>query len=76
MDCCRRMLTRSTALGEMSMPIQRRPKFSTATRAVTQTQAEEGQQKGAGSENSPALLPNESARPASSRESRQALNLP
>ena len=40
--------------------------------------AQESQPKEAGPENSPALLPNESARPASSRESRrrQALNLP
>ena len=39
---------------------------------------QEDQPKGAGPEKSPALLPNESARPASSRESRrrQALNLP
>ena len=46
MDCCGRMLTSSTALGEMSMPIQRRSRFSTATHAVTQPQAEEGQPKG------------------------------
>ena len=40
--------------------------------------AQEGQPKGAGPENSPPLLPDESARPASSRECRrrQALNLP
>ena len=37
-DCCRRMLTSSTALGEMSMPIQRRPRFSAATQAVAQPQ--------------------------------------
>ena len=38
MDCWSRMLTSSTALGEMSMPIQRRPKFSAATQAVAQPQ--------------------------------------
>ena len=63
-DCYRRMLTSSTALGEISMPIQRRPELSAATQAVAQPQAEEGQPKGAGPEKSPALLPNESARPA------------
>ena len=55
MDCCRRMLTNSTALGDMSTPIHCRAKFCAAT------WAEEGQLKGAGSENSPPLLPNESA---------------
>ena len=76
MDCCRRISTSSTALGEMSTPIQHRPKFSAAKHAVGQPQV--GQPKGAGPENSLPLLPNESARPASSRESRcrQALNLP
>ena len=38
MDCWRRMLTSSTALGEMSMPIQRRPRFSAATQAVAHPQ--------------------------------------
>ncbi len=78
MDCCRRMLTSSTALGEMSTPVHRRPKFSAATHAVAQPQVEERQPKGAGSENSPPLLPSESVRPSSSRESRHrpALNLP
>ena len=38
MDCCRRMLTSSTALGEMSMPIQLWPRFSAATQAVAQPQ--------------------------------------
>ena len=77
MDCCRRILTNSTGMGEMLTPIHHRPKFSAATQAVAQPQAEEGQPKVAGPENSPPLLPNESARPASSRESRrrQALNL-
>ena len=78
MDCRRRMFTSSTILGEMSTPIHRPPRFSAETHAVAQPQAEECQPKGAGSEKSPALLPNESARPASSRESRrrQALYLP
>ena len=38
MVCCKRMLTNSTALGEMSMPIQRLPRFSAATQAVAQPQ--------------------------------------
>ena len=62
-DCCKRILTSSTALGEMSTPIQRRRRFSAATHAVAQPQAEEVQPKGAGSETSPPLLPNESAEP-------------
>ena len=45
MDCCRRMLTSSTALGEMSTPVHRRPKFSAATHAVAQPQVEERQPK-------------------------------
>ena len=68
--CSRRMLTSSTALGEMSMPIQRRPRFSAATQAVAQPQAEGGQPKGAGSENSPHF----SQMKAPGR--RQAVNLP
>ena len=63
MDCCGRMLTSSTALGEMSTPTHRRPRFSAATHVVAQPQAEESQPKGTGSENSPPFLPNESAEP-------------
>ena len=73
----RRISTSSTALGEMSTSIQHRPKFSAAKHAVAQPQV--GQPKGAGPENSPPLLPNESTRPASSREEsrrRQTLYLP
>ena len=75
MDCCNRMLTSSTALGEMSRTIQRRTRFSAATHAVAQPQTEEGQPKGAVSENSPPLFPNESVGPSSSRESRRRLAL-
>ena len=35
MDCCRRMLTSSTARGELSMPIQRRPRFSAVAQPKT-----------------------------------------
>ena len=41
MDCCRRMLTSSTGLGEMSTPIHRRPEFSAATHEVAQPRTEE-----------------------------------
>ena len=71
MDCCGRILTNSTALGEMSTLIHRRLRFSAAMHTVALPQAEEGQPKGTGSENSPPLLPNESARPASSQASRR-----
>ena len=77
MDRCGRISTSSTALGEMSTLIQHRPKFSAAKHAVAQPQV--GQPKGAGPENSLPLLPNESTRPASSREEsrrRQTLYLP
>ena len=76
MDCCRYISANSTALGEMSTPIHRRPKFSAATHAVAPAEAD--QPKGTSSENSSPLLLNESVWPASSRESRrrQALNLP
>ena len=78
MDCRRRMFTSSTVLGEMSTPIHHRPTFSAETHAVASSQAEEGQPKGAGSENSPPLFPNETAGPASSRQGRhrQGVNLP
>ena len=51
--------------------------FHPAESSIRQ-RAQEGQLKGAGPENSPPLLPNKSARPASSRESRrrQTLYLP
>ena len=61
MDCCRRMLTSSTALGEMSTSIHRWSRFAATTHGIAQRQAEEGQPKGAGSENRPPLLSNESA---------------
>ena len=46
MDCCGRILTSSTALGDMSTPIHRQPKFSVATHAVAQPQAQGASQKG------------------------------
>ena len=74
MDCCRRMLTSSTALGEMSMPTHRRPRFSAATHVVAQPQAEESQPKGLAQK----TLHHFSQMKVPSRESRrrQALNLP
>ena len=74
MDCCRCISTSSTALGEMSMPIHRRLKFSVATHAVAQPQAEEGQPKGLAQK----TLHHFSQMKARSRESRrrQALYLP
>ena len=65
-------------MGEMSTPVHSRSRFSAATHAPVQPQAVAGQPKGAGSENSPPLLPNENVEPASSRKSRcsQAGNLP
>ena len=66
MDCWSRMLTSSTALGEMSTPVHHRPKFSAVPPAVAQPQAEEDQPKGAGSENFPPLPSNENAEPGES----------
>ena len=48
------------------MPIHRRPKFSAVTQVVMQPRAEEGPPRGTGSQNSPPLLPNESAEPGES----------
>ena len=42
MDCCRRILTRLTALGKMSTSIQRRLRFLVAMQAMEQSQREGG----------------------------------
>ena len=74
MDCCRRILTSSTALSEMLTPIHRRLKLSAATHAVAQLQTRKASQKGQAQK----TFYHFSQMKTPSRESRcrQALNLP